>query len=105
MPARLLLLASLSPCLLAVPTPAAAADWPQWLGPERDGSTPEKVAAWTGEPKVLWRQPAGEGHSSPVVAGGTVYLHVKVATKDDEALLAFDARTGEKKWEQAYPRG
>src|SRR5271156_6734270 len=33
--------------LFLVLTPlAGAADWPQWLGPHRDNSTPEIVAPW-----------------------------------------------------------
>src|SRR6185437_12478903 len=56
---------------------AAADDWPQWLGPRRDGQWREagildKFPA--GGPKVLWRKPCGTGYSSPSVAGGKVYL-------------------------------
>jgi outer membrane protein assembly factor BamB len=81
-----------------------AADWPQWLGPHRDGVSPEKVAPWNEAPKVLWRQPVGEGHSSPVVAAGRVVLHTKVKDKDEEAVTAFDALTGQIQWQTTYPR-
>jgi outer membrane protein assembly factor BamB len=81
-----------------------AADWPQWLGPRRDGSTTEKVAPWTGPLKVLWRHPVGEGHSSPVVADGRVYLHVKADNGDSESLYAFDAASGRQSWSTSYPR-
>src|SRR5215475_9409016 len=78
-------------CLLTA-TAAHAADWPQWLGPNRDGSTTEKVAPWKkGDLKVLWRKPvAGEGNSSAVVVGNRVYLHTKLGNKQEEALTAFD---------------
>jgi outer membrane protein assembly factor BamB len=88
-------------CLVS---PAAAADWPQWLGPNRNGYTPEKIAPWKGDPKVLWRKSVGEGHSSPIVADGVVYLHTRVKEKDEEAVQAFDAKSGEIKWEKTYPR-
>jgi outer membrane protein assembly factor BamB len=91
--------------LLLLAAPAAAADWPQWLGPHRDGSTPETVAPWQGKLPVVWRQPVGEGHSSPVVAGGRVYLHTRVAGKDEEVLTAYDARSGKQLWQSSYPRG
>ena len=68
---------------------ARAEDWPQWLGPRRDGTSTAKVAPWKEPPKVLWRVPVGEGHSSPVVAGGRVFLHVKIREKDDEEVLAL----------------
>jgi outer membrane protein assembly factor BamB len=91
--------------LLAVAPAAMAADWPQWLGPNRDGSTTEKVAAWKEPLVVLWRQPVGEGHSSPVVAGGKVYLHTRIKDKTEEQLSAFDAATGKPLWQQPYERG
>jgi outer membrane protein assembly factor BamB len=83
---------------------AGAADWPQWLGPNRDGSSKETVAPWKEAPKVLWHQPVGEGNSSPVVAGGKVFLHAKVKEKDEEEVLALDAKTGQQLWRTAYPR-
>ncbi len=89
--------------LLALPL-VAAADWPQFLGPTRDGASAEVVPAWTAAPKVLWKQPVGEAHSSPVVAGGVVYAFTKPAGRDADALAAFDAKSGEKKWERSYDR-
>jgi outer membrane protein assembly factor BamB len=91
--------------LLLLAACASAADWPQWLGPSRDGSSTETVAIWKQEPKVLWKQPVGEGHSSPVVAGGRVFLHTKVKDKDEEEVAAFDAKAGTPLWKMSYPRG
>ncbi len=88
--------------LSALPCPAA--DWPQFLGPQRDSATAEKIPAWKEKPKELWKQPVGEAHSSPVVANGTVYAFYKVKDKEAEALAAFDAKTGEKRWEKSYER-
>lgn len=86
-------------------TPTLAADWPQWLGPRRDGSTDELVAAWKQAPKIVWKQPAGEGHSAPVVADGKVFLFSKVADADDELVEALDAATGKRLWKQTCQRG
>jgi outer membrane protein assembly factor BamB len=85
-------------------TSAVAADWPQWLGPNRDCSSPETIAPWKGDLKVLWRKPVGEGHSSPVVAGGKVFLFTKVKDKDQEEITAYDAKTGEVAWHTGYDR-
>jgi outer membrane protein assembly factor BamB len=90
-------------CLL-LPALAAAGDWPQWLGPNRDAASTERVAAWKEAPKVVWRQPVGEGNSSPVVSAGRVYIHAKVKDKDREELACFDARTGKPLWRTPYPR-
>jgi outer membrane protein assembly factor BamB len=94
---------SLLVLLLAVSL-GPAADWPQWLGPTRDGVSPEKVAPWKEAPKVVWRQPIGEGNSSPVIAGGRVYLHSKVKGKDEEEVLALDAADGKEVWRKTYAR-
>lgn len=87
-----------------VTTAARGGDWPQWLGPNRDGVSPEKVAPWKEPPKRLWSATVGEGHSSPVVAAGKVYLHAKVEGKSEEQLTAFDAASGKKLWAKSYPR-
>ena len=89
---------------LAVAADPRADDWPQWLGPNRDGATTATVAPWKGDLTTAWRVPVGEGHSSPVVAGGLVFLHTKVKDKDVEMVQAFDARSGKVKWEQTYDK-
>src|SRR5437867_13361054 len=91
-------------CLVALTfaATARAADWPQWLGPHRDGSSQETVAPWKETPTILWKQPVGEGHSSPVVADGKVYVFSKVKDKNEELLEAIDAKTGERLWQQTY---
>jgi outer membrane protein assembly factor BamB len=100
---------------------ARADDWPQWLGPQRDGvwretGIVERFPA--GGPKVLWRQPAGPGYSSPAVANGKLYLTDFVpdgATKlpdggfakgrwvGKERLVCRDAATGKEVWTADYP--
>src|SRR5260221_3422441 len=60
---------------------AKADDWPQWLGPQRDGVWRE-----TGildrfpkdGPKVRWRFEVSNGYSGPAVANGRVYLMDRV---------------------------
>jgi outer membrane protein assembly factor BamB len=91
--------------LLLVHGAVQAGDWPQWLGPRRDGSTEEKVAPWK-ELKPLWKQPVGEGHSSPVVAKGRVYLFTAGPNKgkSEEELGCFDAATGKPIWSKTYER-
>jgi len=81
-----------------------ADDWPQWLGRIATILLLKKVAPWTTPPKVLWRQPVGEGNSSPVVADGKVFVHAKVSGMDKEELSAFDAKSGKKLWDSQYPR-
>jgi outer membrane protein assembly factor BamB len=92
-------------CALALTAAAvAAADRPQWLGPKRDGASAETVNPWKEAPKVLWRQPLGEGHSAPVVVDGKVFLHARVKDKNEEEVVALDAKTGNKLWSKSYAR-
>jgi len=46
----------------------------------------------------------GEGHSSPIVTGGRVFLHFKVAGKDEEQLSIYDATTGKELGVSIQPR-
>jgi outer membrane protein assembly factor BamB len=56
---------------------ARADDWPQWLGPRRDGVWRETGILGkfpTNGPPIRWRLPIGAGYSGPAVAGGRVYV-------------------------------
>lgn len=83
---------------------AKAEDWPQWLGPNRNGVSTEKIEPWTEDPKVLWKMPVGNGFCCPVAANGAVYVHSAVPEKEAEEVTAFDLQTGEIKWTKSYPR-
>lgn len=83
---------------------ATAADWPQWLGPKRDGSSTERVEPWKEAPKPAWSAKVGVGFSSPVIASGRVFVHARVNGKDREEMIAFDAKTGKELWRTAYDR-
>jgi len=82
-----------------------AVDWPQWLGPDRDGTTTEIVKPWKGDLKVLWRTPVGEGHSSPVVADGYVFLHTKVKNEDREQVDVWSVDDPARHASASYGRG
>lgn len=81
-----------------------AADWPQWLGPARNGSTPDTVAPWKDPPVTLWKHSIGAGFGSPVVARGRAFVHTAVPDEEAEQIIAFDALTGEELWRAAYDR-
>lgn len=92
--------------LLVIAGAIPAADWPQWLGPNRDGSTTETLPVWKSL-RVVWRVPVAEGHSSPVVAGNKVILHTSAGKELEdppdrralvEHVVAYDAKTGEVQW-------
>lgn len=78
---------------------ARAGDWPQWLGPRRDGhaaaDTPD-VPKLPSEMKVVWRKKIGGGFSSPVVAGGKLAYFDENGREEVAHLL--DAATGAEIW-------
>ena len=89
--------------LLAAGLSAAPADWPQFLGPDRNGvySGPPLSTSWpTGGPRVTWKKSIGQGLAGPVVAGDRVILFHRVANQ--EVVEALDRRTGETQWRYAY---
>ena len=100
---RLFLLGS-AVIAIALGARAAAEDWPQYLGPERNGfyRGPALADTWGTEgPQVVWRMSVGQGFSGPVVAQGHVILFHRV--QDQEVVEAIDARTGAPQWRYAYP--
>lgn len=80
-----------------------AADWPQYRGPNLDGSSSEKLTTrkWPAKgPKELWRQETPNGFSSFAVAGGNAFTVVgpTMGGERREVAVAFDALTGKQKW-------
>ena len=73
---------------------AVAADWPQWLGPTRNGVSTEAVEPWKEQPQVVWRQKINKAFSSPIVADGLVFVHASLPGKDVEEVVALEASTG-----------
>jgi outer membrane protein assembly factor BamB len=99
---------------------ARADDWPQWLGPQRDGVWREtgildKFPAQG--PQVRWRTPIGGGYTGPAVAGGKVYITDRVLAEGarngsnafardvvngSERILCLDEATGKVLWQHEY---
>ena len=66
-------------------TPVVAADWPQFLGPGRNGvyAGPPLSETWAATgPRVVWRRQIGQGLSGPVVAQNRVILFHRVANRE-----------------------
>lgn len=80
-----------------------AQDWPHWLGPQRTGAIDVVIKPWKGPLDVAWRTPVGEGHSSPIIANGKVFLHDKGPGADEEVLTAWDL-SGKQLWKASNPR-
>lgn len=81
-----------------------AADWPQFLGPNRNGVSREtnSIPTWPQDgPKQIWQRNIGQGFSGPVVSSGKLILFHRLGNK--EAVVCLDARTGKDIWKFDYP--
>jgi outer membrane protein assembly factor BamB len=103
------------------PASAQAEDWPQWLGPQRDGVWRETGLVDKfprGGPKVRWRTALGGGYAGPAVAQGRVYVTDRILAPGvknpdnpfdripiagTERVLCLEEATGKVIWEHSYP--
>jgi outer membrane protein assembly factor BamB len=99
---------------------ARADDWPQWLGPGRDGVWRETGILQQfpkDGPQVRWRTPIGSGYAGPAVVGGRVFVTDRVlaegarnpgnpfartTVKGSERVLCLDKATGKVLWKHEY---
>lgn len=88
------------------PMSLRAEDWPQWRGPNRDGTWNETGIVETlpaGQIPIKWRAEIGAGYSGPTVAGGRVYVTDRLTKpKEIERVLCFDEETGKPLWSHSY---
>jgi len=100
-------IAALCFCFSAVPDTTSAkrgnstSDWPQWRGPERNGTSSESglLKQWPVEgPKLLWQvNDIGDGYSTPAVVGSRIYL-MSNRGMDNEFVAAFSTQDGKPIW-------
>jgi outer membrane protein assembly factor BamB len=81
-----------------------AGDWPQFLGPARNGAcTGSDLAnSWPKEgPSVVWRKKIGQGFSGPVVSSDKLILFHRL--DDREVIECLNANDGKSLWTFDYP--
>ena len=94
-------------CGLLLAAPVAAADWPQWRGPQSDGVWRETGLVTTLQDTLAprWTAPIASGYTGPTVADGRVYVMDRLTKPEQiERVHCFDAQTGEPIWSHQYPR-
>jgi outer membrane protein assembly factor BamB len=80
----------------------ASPDWPQWRGPNRDGSIASfpEPNAWPERLTQKWKIEIGTGYATPIVVGNRVYAFSRQS--DNEVVRAIDAASGKVVWESSY---
>jgi outer membrane protein assembly factor BamB len=81
----------------------AALDWPQWRGPNRDGTLASftEPKSWPENLTRRWKVEVGTGYATPIVIGSRVYAFTRQGT--NEVMRALDAGSGKVVWETSYP--
>lgn len=85
------------------PLTAAAQDWPQWRGPNRDGKIPaaSAPAKWPEKLERKWRVTVGEGHASPLIVGDAAFVFAREG--ESEIVRRLELATGRETWRAEYP--
>jgi len=97
------LIFSLPLLLLLFVSAQAQTDWSQWGGPTRNLVSNSKglAASWPEKgPRQLWSRPLGQGHSSILASGNTLYT--MYSQGEQEIVIALAADTGKTIWEYKY---
>lgn len=88
--------------LLIATVLVSAGDWSQFRGPDGSGISTESnlPATWAPDQNVIWKaNVTGRSVSSPIVAGGRVYVAAAAGTQNDKLnVTCFDAVTGKRLW-------
>ncbi|MCS6850519.1 MAG: PQQ-like beta-propeller repeat protein [Gemmataceae bacterium] len=82
----------------------SGADWPQFLGPSRNGISAETGLRTTwpsAGPPLVWQRAVGAGFSGPVVVGERLVLFHRVG--DEEVVECLHALNGQPLWKFSYP--
>jgi outer membrane protein assembly factor BamB len=90
--------------LLLIHGSAAAADWPQFLGPQRNGVADKYESSlpdsFPSDLTPLWKKSVGSGFAGPVVVGGQVIIFHRESS--DMTTESLDAKTGQPTWRTVY---
>ncbi len=89
------------PCVLLAQR--GSPDWPQYRGPNRDGSSGSFSVPQTWPEQLVqrWKIDVGTGYATPIVVGNRVYIFARRG--DNEVMSAHEIETGKEVWRYGYP--
>ena len=89
--------------LLLIPALASAEHWPRFRGPNGRGLGDSRVVLPEENP-ILWKQALpGEGHGSPVVWDGRLFVMTALPEDGTQIVRCLDTKDGGLIWERTFP--
>lgn len=93
--------ALLGALLLLASAAEGPGDWPQWRGPNRDGSVAATARGeWPARLPLVWEKVVGGGYSGPVAVGDRIWVHSRQGSQ--EVVRSLGLSSGEVLWESRY---
>src|SRR5262249_52236776 len=91
-------------CVAIISRSATAGDWPQILGPMRNGRAQQETLldSWPSDgPRTIWQRGVGHGYAGVAIVGNACVLFHR---QGDEAIVEqLNAATGERQWKRSFP--
>jgi outer membrane protein assembly factor BamB len=94
--------------LLTFLAPLSAANWPQWRGPEFNGSSSEKnlPSSWSKTENVVWAaEMPGAGAATPIIWQNHIFVSSTDRRTKSTVAMAMDRRTGRVLWREVIGEG
>ena len=86
----------------AAPSNELKGEWPCFRGPSHDNKAAVSATPSTPTPECVWTIETGEGHASPVISEGKVYVLDYDEKTSSDVLRCLDLPTGRQLWRRWY---
>jgi outer membrane protein assembly factor BamB len=80
-----------------------AQNWPNWRGPNGDGTSIETTVPtrWDSVTNVVWKiKVPGKGYSSPVIWKDRLFITTGMQETQEKVLLCYDCKSGKLLWQK-----
>ena len=84
------------------------AEWPNWRGPNMDGSSSAKNIPTKFSPNenIRWSQKmSGKAASTPIISNGKVFITTTNEDKKELLAVAYDLKSGKELWKHVVGKG
>jgi outer membrane protein assembly factor BamB len=89
--------------LINLTTVIRSQNWPNWRGPNGDGTSSETnlPVHWDSNKNVVWKSVVpGIGHSSPIIWDDKLFTSSAISETQEKVLLCYNSQTGDLIWQK-----